>query len=100
MSQTTPIYSLVKIDPTDPVGSFLAWYNSNLDTIDANLGGGGTVVEANPADPATEVLNTIKIGATVYSLPSGGGGGRRFENISTTQANTPKIRETITVTTV
>lgn len=41
MSHTTPIYNLIKIDPTDPIGSFIAWYNSNLDTIDANLGGGG-----------------------------------------------------------
>lgn len=100
MSQTTPIYSLVKIDPTDPVGSFLAWYNSNLDTIDANLGGGGTVVEANPADPATEVLNTIKIGATVYSLPSGGGGNRGLDRYTVGSATTPTVREVITITNV
>lgn len=29
-------------------------------------------VEANPSDPATATLSTIKIGDTVYSLPSGG----------------------------
>lgn len=29
-------------------------------------------VEANPSDPATATLSTIKIGNTVYSLPSGG----------------------------
>lgn len=29
-------------------------------------------IEANPSDQATETLSTIKIGDTVYSLPSGG----------------------------
>ena len=33
----------------------------------------GTPVEANPVEPATDDLTTIKIGNTVYDLPSGGG---------------------------
>lgn len=33
----------------------------------------GTPVEANPVEPATDDLTTIKIGTTVYDLPSGGG---------------------------
>jgi hypothetical protein len=47
-------------------------------SIDANnvisaTGGGGTEVEANPSEPATDDLNTIKIGDTVYNIPSSGG---------------------------
>ena len=47
-------------------------------SIDANnvisaTGGGGTDVEANPSEPATDDLNTIKIGETVYDIPGGGG---------------------------
>lgn len=46
-------------------------------SIDANnvisaTGGGGTEVEANPSEPATDDLNTIKIGETVYDIPGGG----------------------------
>ena len=47
-------------------------------SIDANnvisaTGGGGTEVEANPSEPATDDLNTIKIGKTVYDIPGKGG---------------------------
>lgn len=35
-------------------------------------------IEGNPAETATEVLTSIKIGDTVYSLPQGGGGGASF----------------------
>lgn len=46
-------------------------------SIDANnvisaTGGGGTDVEANPSEPATDDLETIKIGDTVYDIPGGG----------------------------
>lgn len=34
----------------------------------------GTPVEANPAESPTDDLSTIKIGDTVYDIPSGGGG--------------------------
>lgn len=35
----------------------------------------GVSVEANPAEPATDDLDTIKIGDTVYDIPGSGGGG-------------------------
>lgn len=46
-------------------------------SIDANnvisaTGGGGTEVEANPSEPATDDLETIKIGNVVYDIPGGG----------------------------
>ena len=37
-------------------------------------GGGGTTVIANPAGAATDTLNKLQVGATIYDVPSGGGG--------------------------
>lgn len=36
-------------------------------------GGGGTTVIANPAGTATETLNKLQVGSTIYDVPSGGG---------------------------
>jgi len=36
-------------------------------------GGGGTTVIANPAGAATDTLNKLQVGATIYDIPSGGG---------------------------
>lgn len=38
-------------------------------------GGGGTTVIANPAGAATDTLNKLQVGATIYSVSGGGGGG-------------------------
>lgn len=35
--------------------------------------GGGTTVVANPAGQATDTLNKLQVGATIYDVPSGGG---------------------------
>lgn len=40
---------------------------------DAGGGGGGTTVVANPSGQATETLNKLQVGATIYDVPSGGG---------------------------
>ena len=69
-----------------------------VDVVIFSASSGGTTVVANPQDPPTEVLTTIQIGDTVYSL--GGGGGRGFENFSVDEGNRPMIRETITIETV
>ena len=37
-------------------------------------GGGGTTVIANPAGSATDTLNKLQVGSTIYNVPSGGGG--------------------------
>ena len=37
-------------------------------------GGGGTTVIANPQEQATDTLNKLQVGQTIYSVPSGGGG--------------------------
>lgn len=36
-------------------------------------GGGGTTVIANPAGAATDTLDKLQVGATIYDVPSGGG---------------------------
>jgi hypothetical protein len=46
------------------------WENGN-----ESGGGGGSDVEANPSDPATDTLYTIGIDGTVYNIAGGGGGG-------------------------
>ena len=35
-------------------------------------GGGGTTVIANPAGAATDTLNKLQVGQTIYAIPSGG----------------------------
>lgn len=47
-------------------------------------GGGGTTVIANPAEAATDTLNKLQVGATIYDVPSGGGGSGS-ENYSLTE---------------
>lgn len=37
-------------------------------------GGGGTTVIANPAGQATDTLNKLQVGSTIYDVPNGGGG--------------------------
>lgn len=36
-------------------------------------GGGGTDVEANPPDEATDILSKLKVAGTTYSVQGGGG---------------------------
>ena len=44
-------------------------------------GGGGTTVIANPAGSATDTLNKLQVGSTIYDVPSGGGSsGHEFSN--------------------
>lgn len=51
-------------------------------SIDANnvisATGGGTEVEANPSEPATDDLETIKIGDKVYDIPGSGGSSTNY----------------------
>lgn len=41
-------------------------------------GGGGTTVIANPAGSATDTLNKLQVGSTIYDIPSGGGSGESY----------------------
>lgn len=41
-------------------------------------GGGGTTVIANPAGAATDTLNKLQVGATIYDIPSGGGSSHTY----------------------
>lgn len=46
------------------------------EVIEEGGGGGGTTVVPNPSGEATEELETIRIGNTIYDIPGSGGGGR------------------------
>lgn len=44
-----------------------------MDEVAAGGGGGGTTVIANPSGTATDTLNKLQVGPTIYDVPSGGG---------------------------
>lgn len=55
-------------------------------------GGSSTTVIANPEDEPTEVLETIQIGNTIFSVPQGGGSsGSRDIRINTTATVTEEV---------
>lgn len=63
---------VVRVDPSS--GNYLKFWKITGETIGGTLsGGGGTYVEANPNDTATQDLETLKVGATTYNIPTGGG---------------------------
>lgn len=100
MSNRSPIYNLYEPESTDNFEDFLEEFNQNMETIDQNLGGGGTYVEANPAGSPTDVLNSIQIGSTIYSIGGGGGGNRGMERISNSKGKEDRVKEKITITSV
>lgn len=58
------------------LGGIKVGQNLSIDAngvLSATGGGGGTAVIANPTGTPTEQLQSIQIGNTIYSLPSGGG---------------------------
>ena len=54
-----------------------------------------TNVEANPSEDATETLIKIRVGDTIYSIPSGGGGGGGGTTDYNDLTNKPKINNVI-----
>lgn len=54
-----------------------------------------TNVEANPSGDATETLIKIRVGDTIYSIPSGGGGGGGGTTDYNDLTNKPKINNAI-----
>lgn len=74
MSQYTENYQLEKPDSTDDFKDFRSNYNSNMDIIDANLGGGGDTVTWNQIQSSGAKIAEISINGTqqdVYA-PNGG----------------------------
>ena len=86
MATHTTNYNLEKPEASDPFGDFRAGYNSNMDIIDANLGGGGGssslagLTDVNLTTPTDgQVLTYDGINSEwVNANPSGGGGGSFF----------------------
>lgn len=65
-------------------GQILKWNSTSSKWENANeSGGGGTTVVANPSGTATEELEKLQVGNTIYSIPEGGGsGGGEFSTTS------------------
>ena len=65
--------------------------NGTITSIDGyEVGGGGTAVEANPQEEATQQLDKIKIDNIAYNIAGGGSGGSGFivKNITTQAPST------------
>lgn len=61
-------------------GQILKWNStsSKWENTNESGGGGGTTVVANPSGAATEELEKLQVGNTIYSIPEGGGSGSGF----------------------
>ncbi|MDT3386458.1 MAG: hypothetical protein LIR46_01620 [Bacteroidota bacterium] len=113
MSQLTPNYNLILIDPTDPFADFYTWYNQTLGIIDANLGGGSgghTIIDPNDNDMPQEnglqftgnvtVTDDSVNGKTIIDIPASLGSGHTIINpngTSMTQRNGLKFTGSVTV---
>ena len=74
-TDTDEVSELTDVELTNLADGQVLKYNSvSQKWINAN-GSGGTTVVANPSGTATDTLNKVQIDNTIYSLPSGGGGG-------------------------
>lgn len=89
MATLTPNYSLEKPDSTDPFGDFRQSYNSNMDIIDQNLGGGGGGADVVHLTQAQyDALPSSKLTDDKLYLitdASGGGGASYVIEYSTTE---------------
>lgn len=88
MATYTTNYNLEKPEASDQFGDFRTSYNSNMDIIDANLGGGSgghTIIDENgstmPTETALQFTGNVSVtddnvnGRTVVDILGGGGGG-------------------------
>ena len=79
MATYTTNYNLEKPEASDQFGDFRTSYNSNMDIIDANLGGGsGDTVTWTQIQVSGTKIAEIDINGTsqdVYAPTGGGGGG-------------------------
>lgn len=109
MATYTTNYNLIKPDATDPLGDFRSDYNSNLDTIDANLGGGGgsgghTIIDPNGSDMtqrtglqftgACSVSDDSVNDKTVVNIT--GGGSSSLAGLSDVNLTTPTDGQVLT----
>ena len=62
--------------PTD--GQYLTYNATSSKWVNTTGGGGGTTVIANPSGAATDDLEKVQIGNTIYDIPGSGGSGGRF----------------------
>ena len=80
--------------PTD--GQVLMYDDTNDKWVNGTVSSGTTVV-ANPQETATATLTKLKVGDTVYELPSGGGNGGASEKITIVKAIVDRPTENVTI---
>ena len=72
--------------------------NGTITSIDGyEVGGGGTAVEANPQEEATQQLEKIKIDDVVYNFPSSSENNERKLVINTNYSQTENISNTYSI---
>lgn len=69
----TDVPTIIANPPSDYVSTLNKLQIGNI--VYGIEGGSGTEVEANPSGTATDELDSVRIGDTIYDIPSGGGGG-------------------------
>lgn len=69
--------------------------NGTITSIDGYEVGGGTAVEANPQEEATQQLEKIKIDNIAYNIAGGGGNNKLVTSVTTDSTNKGQIRPQI-----
>ena len=88
MATYTTNYNLYMPEPTDPVGDFRAEFNSNMQTIDQNLGGGGGgsstlagLTDVSLSSPTNGQVLSYNSTSQKWENANGGGGGGDTYNV-------------------
>lgn len=84
---TLPVANTTTLGGIKPDGTTLSVDVNGVASVIGGGGGGGTTVVANPAGEATDVLETIQIGTTVYEA---GGSGTEELTLAQYNALTPE----------
>ena len=59
-------------------------------------GGGGTTVVANPSGEATDELEKLQVGETIYDIPTGGGGSSTLAGLTDVELTSPTDGQVLT----
>lgn len=95
---TTNLSDLGDVNISSPTNEQVLRYNSSTNKWVNSEDSGGTEVEANPSETATDTLTSIKVADTVYSVEGGGGGTNVVANpagTATATLNKLQVEETI-----
>lgn len=80
---------LSDVNITTPSSGQVIKYNSTSQKWENSAESGGTTVVPNPSGTATETLNTVQIGTSIYDIPSGGGGATDLDDLTDVDISSP-----------